>query len=49
MTAENKLVNISGTLFGQGDQTVSMTLLVAQSGAIYIPVQCDDTGKILVV
>jgi hypothetical protein len=47
MVAENRLVVISGTNWGAGSQTASISVLVAQSGGIFIPVQCDDGGYLL--
>lgn len=47
MAADNKLINISGTLWGLGSQAASVSILVGQSGTVFIPVQVDDGGYLL--
>ena len=46
MVAENKLIVISGTEF-IGSQTASVSMLVAQSGTLWIPCQCRDDGTLI--
>ncbi|MFH1270153.1 MAG: hypothetical protein ABII03_00775 [Nanoarchaeota archaeon] len=46
MVAENKFINISGTVWGVGSQAVEVCLLVGQSGTTYIPIRCTDDGVI---
>jgi len=47
MTAELKVVNVSGTIGGfLGSHAVAVTLLVGVSGAAFIPVRVDSTGAL---
>ena len=48
MNIQNKLLNISGTAWGAGsEQTASCVVLIAQSGTVFIPVQCTDEGCLM--
>ena len=44
MAVENKLINISGTIWGTGSQTVSCVRLIEQSGTLFVPVQATADG-----
>lgn len=48
MNSQNKLITVSGTVFGDGLQTASCIILLGLSGTSYIPLQCDARGILLI-
>ena len=44
---ENKLINISGNVWGTGSQTAGVVVMVAQSGTTFIPLRCTDDGVLV--
>jgi len=43
MNIQNKFINISGTSWGIGSQTVTCSLLVVESGVgVFVPVNLTD-------
>ena len=49
MTSNLKLINISGTQIGLGSQAASVSLLIGQSGTLFIPLQCTDAGYLIII
>ena len=50
MNIQNKYINISGTLWGAGSmQTANCSILIGQSGTVFIPLQVTTEGYLLTI
>jgi len=50
MSADLRLINISGTSVGfAGSQAASVSILVGLSGATYLPIRVDSSGRLITV
>ena len=52
MTTDNVMVQVSGEnleFLPTDTHSVNMSIMLAQSGTAFLPVRCDDAGRVLII